>query len=255
MRTETEETIEMLHLARALWKNALVILLAGLIFGGAAFAGTKFFITPKYNAQALMYVNNSNLSLGGSKVSISTAEISAAKSLVDTYTVILKTRMTLEEVIVQSGVEYTYEELLEMITASSVEGTEIFYIDVESPDPGEAELLANTIALVLPDKIASIVDGSSVRIVDYAIRPAEQSSPNLVKTTAIGAVLGIVLACGAVVAADLMDEQIHDTDYLTQTYGDIPILTVVPDLLAKSKSSYHYYRGESGQSGGKREVG
>ena len=254
MKTETEDTIDLLHLAQVLWKNAIAIILAGLIFGAAGFVGTKLFITPMYNSRALMYVNNSNLSLGGSKVSISTAEISAAKSLVDTYTVILKTRMTLDEVIAQSGVDYTYEELEKMITAASVNGTEVFYIDVESPDPGEAELLANTIALVLPDKIASIVDGSSVRIVDYAVRPAKQSSPNTAKNAVLAAMLGAMLTCGVIVVADLMDEQIHDTDYLTQTYSDIPVLAVVPDLLAKNKSSYYYYRGESKQSGGKQEV-
>ena len=251
MKTETEDTIDLLHLAQVLWKNAIAIILAGLIFGAAGFVGTKLFITPMYNSRALMYVNNSNLSLGGSKVSISTAEISAAKSLVDTYTVILKTRMTLDEVIAQSGVDYTYEELEKMITAASVNGTEVFYIDVESPDPGEAELLANTIALVLPDKIASIVDGSSVRIVDYAIRPAKQSSPNTAKNAVLAALLGIVLTCGMIVVADLMDEQIHDTDYLTQTYSDIPVLAVVPDLLAKNKSSYYSYGGDSTRSGGK----
>ena len=111
MKMETEDTIDLLHLAKVLWKHAIAIVLAGLIFGAAAFIGTKVFITPMYDARALMYVNSTNLSLGGSKVSISTAEISAAKSLVDTYSVILKTRMTLEDVIEQSGVGYTYEQL------------------------------------------------------------------------------------------------------------------------------------------------
>ena len=241
---EREETIDLLHLAQVLWKNAIAIILAALIFGAAAFVGTKLFVTPLYNSRALLYVNNSNLSLGGSKVSISTAEISAAKSLVDTYTVILKTRMTLDEVIAQSGVNYTYEQLSKMISAASVNGTEVFYVDVTSPDPAEAELLANTIALVIPDKIASIVDGSSVRIVDYAVRPAHQTSPNATKNAVLGALLGAVLVCGLVIVMDLMDEQIHDTDYLTKTYGDIPVLAVIPDLLTKNKSSYNYYRNE-----------
>ena len=244
MKMETEDTIDLLHLAQVLWKNVIAIVLAGLIFGAAAFAGTKMFITPLYDARALLYVNNSNLSLGGSKVSISTAEISAAKSLVDTYTVILKTRMTLEEVIEQSGVHYTYEQLSKMVSAASVNGTEVFYIDVTSPDPAEAELLANTIALVLPDKIASIVDGSSVRIVDYAVVPAHKSSPNTMKNTVLGAMLGAILACGLFILLDLTDEQIHDTDYLAKTYGDIPVLAVIPDLLTKKKSSYYYYQQE-----------
>ena len=249
MKMETEDTIDLLHLAQVLWRNILAIVLAGLIFGAAAFVGTKVFVTPLYNSRALLYVNNSNLSLGGSKVSISTAEISAAKSLVDTYTVILKTRMTLDEVIAQSGVSYTYEQLKDMISAASVNGTEVFYVDVTSPDPAEAELLANTIALVIPDKIASIVDGSSVRIVDYAVRPARQTSPNCTKNAVLGAMLGVVLTCGLLIVLDLLDEQIHDTDYLANTYGDIPVLAVIPDLLTKSKSSYYNYHQEASDKG------
>lgn len=245
MKMETEDTIDLLHLAKVLWKHAIAIVLAGLIFGAAAFIGTKVFVTPMYDARALMYVNSTNLSLGGSKVSISTAEISAAKSLVDTYSVILKTRMTLEDVIEQSGVSYTYEQLVKMITAGSVNGTEVFYINVKSADPAEAELLANTIALVLPDKIASIVDGSSVRIVDYAVKPAVKSSPNTAKNAVLGALLGVVLSCGLIIVMDLMDDQIHDVDYLNNTYSDIPVLAVIPDLLSKNKSSYYYYRRET----------
>ena len=251
MQMETEDTIDLLHLAQVLWKNVIAIILAGLIFGTAAFLGTKAFVTPLYDSKALLYVNSSNLSLAGSKVSISTAELSAAKSLVDTYTVILNTRMTLEDVIERSGVNYTYEQLKSMVSAASVNGTEIFYINVTSPDPAEAELLANTIALVLPEKIASIVDGSSVRIVDYAVQAAHRSSPSYGKNAVIGAMLGMFLVAAIVIVSDLMDEQIHDTDYLTKTYEDVPLLAVIPDLLAKGNSSYYYYQDRSRPSGEK----
>ena len=56
-----------------------------------------------------------------------------------------------------------------MITASAVNGTEIFEIVVTNPDNQKAELIANTIADVLPKKIANIVEGSSVRIVDLSL--------------------------------------------------------------------------------------
>lgn len=239
--TNDEVEIDLLHLAGVLWHNVVAIVLAALIFGGVAFGATKAFVTPLYNSRALMYVNSTNISLGGSKVSISASELTAAKSLVDTYIVILNTRMTLEEVIERAEVSYTYDQLKKMITAASVNGTEIFYIDVTSPDPAEAELLANTIAQVLPDKISSVVDGSSVRIVDYAVRPSVRKSPSYSKNGMIGAVLGAMLVCAIVIIADLMDEQIHDTDYITKTY-DVPVLANIPDLMAKQSSSYYYYQ-------------
>lgn len=51
-----------------------------------------------------------------------------------------------------------------MVQAEAVNSTEVFSIDVTSPDPQEAELIANAIADILPDRIADIVEGSSVKI-------------------------------------------------------------------------------------------
>ena len=68
-----------------------------------AFAGTLLFITPKYQATASMYVNNSSFSLGLERFSISASELSASNSLVNTYIFILKSRTTLEEVIAKAG--------------------------------------------------------------------------------------------------------------------------------------------------------
>lgn len=245
MNNNDEMEIDLLRLLQTLWRKAWALVLAAVIFGAGSLAVTAMFVPPKYKAEALMYVNSSNISLAGAKLSISQSELSAAQTLVDTYIVILNTRTTLEEVIAQSGVPYTYEELIEeeMIQAASVDGTEIFNIEVTSTSPEEAELLANTIAEVLPEKIASIVEGSSARIVDYAVVPAEKDSPSLLKNTVIGAMLGFVLACGIVVIMELMDEQIHDSDYLQQTY-DIPVLAVIPDLLSNKHSNEYYQSAE-----------
>ncbi len=236
-----EMEIDLLELLGVLWKKAWAIILAAFMFATAALAGTVFFVTPLYEAKALMYVNSS-LSVGG-KLSISMSELSAAQSLIDTYSVILKTRTTLDDVIAETGVTYTYEELLEMIDAESVNGTEIFAITVTSPSPQEAERLANTMAEILPDKIASIVEGSSVRIVDYAVVPAKKASPSLTKNTLIGGMLGFVLMCGIVVVQYLMDDKIHDSDYLVKTY-DIPVLAVIPDLLTSKHENEYYRRSE-----------
>ena len=241
-REQEELEIDILELAQALWKKAWAILLAAVIFAGSFLACTVVFIKPKYTAQTLLYVNSSNISLGSAKVSISASELSAAQSLVDTYIVILKTRTTLNDVIAQSGVPYTYEEIINnnMIQAEAVNSTEVFAIKVTSTDPKEAETLANTIGAVLPNKIASIVEGSSARIVDYAVVPSKKSSPSLTKNALIGFVLGAFLAAGAVVVEKLMDTKVRDTDYLKQTY-DIPVLAVIPDLTSSGGKNYSQY--------------
>ena len=184
--------IDLLRLAGALWKKLWLIVLVTLLCGALAFGYTFFLVTPLYKATAMMYVNNSAISVGSAKVSISAGDLAASQSLVDTYTVILKTRGTLNEVISRTGVPYSYQQLTKMVQAEAVNSTEVFSIDVTSPDPQEAELIANAIADILPDRIADIVEGSSVKIVDYAIVPAEIASPSYTRNTALGMLAGLV---------------------------------------------------------------
>ena len=232
-----EMVIDLVQLAKALWRRAWAILLAMVVFGGAAFSYAYFIITPLYKASAMLYVNNSSLSVGSTKVDLS--DLNAAQSLVDTYIVILKTRTTLEDVIEAAGLSYDYETLSDMIEAGAVNSTEVFEIQVTSPDPAEAEKIANTIAELLPDRIAEIVDGSSVRIVDYAVVPSHKASPSLSRYTLLGLLLGAVVSCGVIVLMVLFDEQIRDEDYVRETF-DLPLLAAVPDLTAKSTGDYYY---------------
>lgn len=231
--------IDLLKLAGALWHRVWAIILTMVLFGGAAFSYACFFVTPLYESSALMYVNNSSFSVGSTAISLS--DLNASKSLVDTYLVIMKTRMTLNEVIEQAQLNYSYEELRGMIHAASVNGTEVFSITVTSPDPQEAETIANTIVEVLPRKIEKIMDGSSVRAVDYAVVPDRKSSPSITRYTVIGLALGFLASSAIIVLIELMDDQIRSEDDLAQSY-DIPLLASIPDLMpSKTRSGYGGY--------------
>ena len=239
-RNETME-IDLRELLGVLLHRIWLIALTAVAGGVIALAYTYFMISPLYKSSALMYVNNSDISLGSTSFSISSADLSAAQKLVNTYVVILKSRTALNEVIEKADLSYTYDQLKGMISASSVNSTEVFEIVVTSKSPTEAELIANTIANVLPGKIADIVSGSDVRIVDYAVVPSHRSSPSYTRNTAIGILLGIVICAAALILVYLFDENIHSEDYLTQYYPDIPLLSVIPDMTtSRQRSGYGY---------------
>ena len=246
--TENEQEIDLSELIKVLLRRWWAIVLAILIAGAGAFCFTYFMIDPLYEASTLMYVNNSDISVGSTSFSISNADLTAAQKLVDTYVVILKSRTALNEVIEEAELDYTYEELEEMITASAVNSTEVFEIVVTSTSPSEAEHIANTIANVLPVKIADIVAGSDVRIVDYAVIPSHRASPSYTRNTAIGMLLGAVVSAMVLILAYLFDENIRTEDYLTQTYPDIPLLSVIPDMSATKQRSGGYYGYRSSDS-------
>ncbi|MBQ9685111.1 MAG: hypothetical protein IJV41_01005 [Oscillospiraceae bacterium] len=255
MKNNDEIEIDLLKLFKALWKRALVILLVALITASAVFAFTLFFISPAYDATVSFYVNNSSFSFGSTSFSISSSELSASNSLVSTYIYILKSRTTLEDVISRGGLPYTYEKLSKMVTTNAITGTAAFDVTVRSASPTEAEQIANVIAQVLPDRIAEIVDGSSVRIVDYAIVPAHRAAPSYTKNTVMGFLIGAVIAAGIVTVRFLIDEQndvvIHSADELRQLYPDIKVLALIPDMRLSEKKGYYYssYYGDDKRGG------
>lgn len=248
MNSNTEYLeIDMIRLVKALLHRLWLILLSAVLCAGLAFGGVRYFVTPKYESSVLLYVNNSSFSLGNTNFKFSPSDLNAAKTLVDTYVVILETRSTLETVISKAELDYTYSELKNMIHADAVNGTEVFEVVVTSTSPEEAEKIANTIAQVLPDKVAAIVDGSSVRVVDYAVVPKGKASPNVSLYTMLGLLTGIALACGVIILLEMMDDQIHDEDFLNQSY-DIPVLASIPNLKSNHGGSYGKYGGYYGNN-------
>ena len=233
---EEKDTIEidLLELAHAVWKKLWLVIIAVIIGTVAAFSYAKFMITPLYQSKSMLYVNNSSISVGSTSFSISTGELSAAQSLVKTYIVIMQSRQTLNAVIEQADLSYTYEQLKKMVSAASVNNTEVFEVVVTSANPEEAELIVNTISDILPDKIADIVEGSSVRIVDYGVVPVYPVSPNTTRYALLGFLLGGVLSVGVIVLLEMINNNIRSEEYLIQTY-DLPVLAAVPVISGKSR--------------------
>ena len=233
-------TIDLMHIIKTLWHRAWIIVLSGILAAGIGFSVANFLIVPQYSSSIMLYVNNSSFSLGNTSFSISSSEISAAQSLVKTYGEILNNRTTLERVIEKSGVEYTYEELSDMIKSSPSNDTEIMVVTVTTDDPYVSSKLANCIAEVLPVRISEIIDGASMEVVDAAVPNLQKVSPSITKYTAVGLFLGAFLAIIILVIVALNDDTIHDEEYVLQTYN-YPILAKVPDLLNSGAKQYSYY--------------
>ena len=240
-KTDRNEEIEIdiQRLFSILWDKLWLILVAAVTGALAMFLVTFFVITPKYESSAMFYVNNNSLSVGDASFSISSSDITASKSLVDSYIVILQTRETLNDVMDYSGVNYSYEDMKKMLSASAVNSTEIFEVVVTSPDPFEAERIATAIAYILPKRISSIIEGTSAKVVDAAVVAAKPSSPSYVVNTLTGFLLGFVMAVSLLILRELFDITIRSEEDITQICKH-PILAAVPDMTAQTKGGYYY---------------
>ena len=237
-----EEFFDLGKIAGLLWKHVVLILTCGIIGATALFLYARMFITPLYQANALLFTNNSTLSIGDPDLGTST--LTNQSNNITTYIEIMRSRSNMELVIDQSGVPYSVGALRSMVSAREVTTTGLFQISVTSRNPEEARMLVNLIAAILPDKVAEIVNNSSIKVVDYAETPQSRVSPNYIQFAGIGLLLGIVLCAGVLLLIAYFDDEIHNEDYLLTTYNHA-VLASIPDLTSKSGSKYGYYYGGS----------
>ena len=232
--------VDLSHIVKVIWRNVWVVAIVSLIVAVIGFSVAAFAIAPTYSSSVMLYVNNSSFSVGDLGFSISASELTAAQTLAKTYTVLLMNRTTLERIIDETGIDYTWEEVYDMIESSPVNETEVMQVTVTCEDPYEAERIANGIAKILPQRIAEIIEGSSMEVVDSAIVNTEKVAPSITVFTVVGFIIGAILAVAVLIISALMDNTVHDEEYVIKTY-DYPILAKVPNLLDGGTKKYGYY--------------
>lgn len=204
-----------------------MIILCAVLAGAIAFGGTYFLMTPMYKANVSVYVNNNRENPEDGYVSYN--DLSTSLRLVNTYINIVTSNRVLEKVSEALNYDYSAAELAGCLSAEQKNSTEIFLVYVTHSDPEEAARIANAVAQVAPDEIASIIEGSSARIIDYAKVPTQMASPNYTTMTLLGAIVGVLIAIVSITVRQLSDTRIKDEDDLVRLFN-IPILGRIPDL-------------------------
>lgn len=225
--------LEMLAAVLKKWWLVLIAMLAGALL---LFLYTRFFVTPLYQSSVSFYVNNGQRS----EDKISNSDISASQSLVDTYIVILKYGTTLDDVIKDAKLDYTSTQLTKKITCAAINDTEVFQVTVTDPSPEVAEKTAKSIEKILPDKVADVIEGSTVRVVRTPNLPTRPSSPNIQRSVILGAIIGMMLGCLYAAAQYFLDDRIRNAQQLLKDRYPFPVLAAIPDLTQDSGG--YYYR-------------
>ena len=231
----TRNEISISDVFHALVGHIVLILISALVCGMAAFTITKAFIKPTYKTSITLYaVSNLNQDSG----IITSSDQNASAQLATTYAQILKSTNVMSAVseeLEKKGLHYGSSQLKGMAVTSTTT-TQVFNVTVTARSAVDAKTVADTIADVASDKIAKIVGGGEVRIVDYAQFPGAPSSPDVKGNTTIGVLIGLLIACLIVIIRLLTDTTIWSEEDVAKQY-DIPILGTVPQLSSSEKQA------------------
>lgn len=217
-----EMEIDLLELFYALKRKILVILLVGILGGGAAYGITEYLITPVYTSTTSMLVLTKETTLA------SLADLQMGSQLTNDYEVLITSRSVLEEVIASLNLNMDYEELKETIAISKPNDTRILELSVTNPSPKMAKDIVNELASVSAEFIGDKMEVVPPKIIDEGMIPEKQTSPSLLKNMILGIMLGLFLSGGLVCLRTIMDDTIKSEDDIDKYLG-LPALASVPD--------------------------
>jgi capsular polysaccharide biosynthesis protein len=204
--------------ARIVWL-ALAFVIGAVLFGSV----TMLFITPKYQATSKVYMVSAS-----SDSIVDLTDLNIGTSLSTDYVELLKLRPVLEDVIEQLDLEYTYDELLGMISIGTVGDSRLMAITVTSTKPKEAKEIANKVADLAVTYVPDIMETAKPNIAEYAIVPEQKSSPSLSKNTILGGLVAFVLLAAVFVVQLLLDDTFKSAEDVEKLLGVMP-LTVIPE--------------------------
>ena len=220
---ENEEIeIDLLQLWHAVRHRLWLVLLVGFIVADIAYAFTRFLITPMYSSSATMLVITKETTLS------SLADLQLGSKLTDDYEILIMSRPVLQETIEELNLDINYKQLRSSISIDNPNDSRMLIITAEQPDPELAKSVVDTLAGISSEYIAEKMEVTAPKIIEEGEVPMSQSSPSILRNTAIGGMLGVLAAVFLICVAVILNDSIQTEDDV-ERYLQLPVLAVVPD--------------------------
>lgn len=231
-----------------------LIILITLLCTAAGFCVAKFVLPLQYTSSIKIYVKNTAAS---NSDNVSYQDLTAAKSLAETYIVILNDTSVYEAVSDKLIADYDTKDLVnyftvakdddgkeyiptseiqDIVTISSVNNTEVLQVSCTCEVPRFAADICTYISDIAPDLITRVTQAGSVETISDAKIPTSPSGPNISLITIIGFVIGLAVSIILVIIMDYFDNAVTSGEDVKARFN-VPILAEIPDIFMDEKGA------------------
>ncbi|MBK5490466.1 capsular biosynthesis protein [Bacillus sp. TH17] len=219
-----EETISLKELFYILKKRLAMILV--IAFGAAIVSAiiSFFFMTPIYQSSTQILVNQKKQE----GAMIQAGEIQTNIQLTNTYKVIIKSPVVLDQVNEKLHLNMTAQALTEKINVANEKDSQVISVTAEDKDPKLARDIANATADVFKGEVAKIMNVDNVTVLSKAEVAENQSpiKPRPMLNVAIAFVVGLMAAVGLAFLLEYLDNTVKKEEDVENLLG-LPVLGIV----------------------------
>ncbi|MGH0483253.1 YveK family protein [Bacillus mycoides] len=219
-----EETISLKELFYILKKRLAMILV--IAFGAAIVSAiiSFFFMTPIYQSSTQILVNQKKQE----GAMFQAGEIQTNIQLTNTYKVIIKSPVVLDQVNEKLNLNMTAQALTGKINVANEKDSQVISVTAEDKDPKVARDIANATADVFKGEVAKIMNVDNVTVLSKAEVAENQSpiKPVPMLNVAIAFVVGLMASVGLAFLLEYLDNTVKKEEDVESLLG-LPVLGIV----------------------------
>lgn len=206
---------------RKYWK--FIVILAA-VCGLIAFSISSFFMTEQYESRAKIYLKPE---MRQDAAGIDYSSINANKMMVNNYMAMLKGDTLMGEVAEKVGGDHSKQSIKNCITVSNADDTEVIDVVAVTDNAQESQKIVKTTISAFSAQMKKELDVKNILIIDKASLNEVPVSPNVLKNTVLGIMLGIIAALGIVAVKVILDKRLRTKEEV-ENYLGIPVLASIP---------------------------
>lgn len=229
---DMDENLTLQDLIKIL-KERILLILSVTCFSILIAAGVSYYVLePVYETSTQILVNQER----GAVAAYNNLTIETDLQLINTYSVIIKSRVILDKVVDQLNLDITAKDLNKQITVDKSENSQVFELKVKYEDPQKAVEIANTTAQVFQNEIQTLMDVNNVSVLTPAELEIGESPifPNPFLYMIIAAVLGLLVGYGIAVLLSYLDTTLKTEEDVIKVL-DIPVIGTISSIVEKEK--------------------
>lgn len=214
--------IDLREIFYLLLHRAWIIILVTVIGTIGTYLVSKYLITPIYTSTTKVFVINRQ-----EENRTTYSDLQMGTQLTKDFSVLVGGRQVLEQVIDNFDLKIEYDKFTELVEVNTPDDTRILEISVSYDDPEVARLLADAITELSSEKMVDIMEMKKANVLETANLPTEPSSPNIIKNTLIGCLIGLTLTSIIFIVNHLFNDTIKNSEDI-ENYLNITVLGIVP---------------------------
>ena len=165
------------------------------------------------------YEATSSMLVEVSEIDSEYTNLIVAKQLVSTYKEFAVSSKVLNEVINNLGLDYTHNQIREMITVKTVSGTIILDIVVNNQSAHQATIIANEIVQVIVELDKEYLGTDSIDILDFASLPIQPANESRLLYLIVGILFSLSISIVLVLLYGFINDKIETEEQIENHLG------------------------------------